>query len=205
LAALGDSSITAPGVDRPDDAYIRRVARALTDRYFVHLQSFAVGGAKVHEVARGQLAAAVEWKPNLAVVSIGGNDAIRAVPARYYETQLDHIVSSLVAAGSLVCVVGVGDLGSIPRLPRFLSRYLTLRSAQFDKVSERVAARHPGVAKVDVRGELSKAFWELPEMFSRDQFHGSSFGHQKFAESVLTAVELLLAGSQSSAERWSEQ
>lgn len=188
VAAVGDSSITAPGVRHVDDAWIRRVAHALTDRYFVNLVSFAVGGSKASDVLADQLDPAVRLVPDLVILSVAANDAIRAVPAGKFEEQLEHIVGTLCATGAQVVVVGVGDLGSIPRLPRFLRKYLTMRSAQFDRISAEVAARHPTAFKVDVRGDLSEAFWQDPLMFSGDGFHASSHGHEHFAHHVYQAV-----------------
>lgn len=192
LVALGDSSITAPGVDRVEDAWIRRVAHSLTDRYFVHLRALAVGGSKAADVLRDQLPAALELSPDLAIVSVAANDAIRGVPASRFRQELDEIVASLARAGALVVVVGVGDIGSIPRLPRFLRRYLTTRSGRFDEVSAEVAARYPPAVKVDTRGDLSKAFRQDSRTFSGDRFHASSFGHQHFAHHVGLAVEQAL-------------
>lgn len=193
VVALGDSSITAPGVDHVDDAWVRRIAHGLTDRYFVHLQSVAIGGAKVHEVVRDQLPAAIAARPDLAIVSVGGNDAIRGVKRRAFEQHLDHIVSSLVAVGTRVVVVGVGDLGSVPRLPRTIQWYLSARARQFDEISQVVAERYPNTHKVDVWGDLSRYFWEDPHMFSQDRFHASSYGHAQFAVPIMEAVERAVA------------
>jgi lysophospholipase L1-like esterase len=192
IVALGDSSITAPGVQHADDSFIRRVATSLTDRHFVNLQSLAVGGAKITEVRADQLSPALAASPDLTVISIGANDAIRGVPARAFRADLDHMTSSLLAVGSMVVIVGIGDLGSIPRLPRFLRWYLTYRSGHFDRISGEVAAGYPGAVKADVRGDLSRAFWEEEAMFSADLFHASSYGHDHFATHVSEAVEKAL-------------
>jgi lysophospholipase L1-like esterase len=193
LVAIGDSSITAPGVDHVDDAWIRRVTHSLTDRYFVHLHALAVGGSKAADVLRNQLPRALELEPDLAIVSVAANDSIRGVPPGRFREEVNVIVGTLAATGTRVVVVGVGDIGSIPRLPRFLRWYLTRRSAQFDRLSAEVAAGYPNAVKVDVRGDLSAAFWNDPSMFSGDRFHASSYGHEHFAHHVSIAVEAALA------------
>lgn len=194
LVALGDSSITAPGVNQVDDAWIRKVAHALTDRYFVHLRAVAVGGSKASDVLSDQLGPALEMEADLAIVAVAANDAIRGVPVKRFGQQLEEIVEALAAAGTGVVVVGVGDIGSVPRLPRFLRWYLTTRSARFDRISADVAARHAGVVKVDVRGDLSEAFRNDPMMFAGDRFHASSYGHEHFAHHISIAVERVLLG-----------
>ena len=194
LVALGDSSITAPGVNQVDDAWVRKVAHRLTDRYQVDLRALAVGGSKAADVLEGQLQAALALEPDVAIVSVAANDAIRAVPAARFTAELDEIVGSLISIGARVVVVGVGDIGTVPRLPRFLKWYLTRRSALFDRVSADVAARYPGAVKVDSRGDLSEAFRNDQSMFAGDRFHASSYGHEHFAHHISVAMERALVG-----------
>ena len=194
LVAIGDSSITAPGVNRVDDAWVRKVAIRLTDRYQVDLRALAVGGSKAADVLHNQLPAALALAPDVAIVSVAANDAIRAVPASRFGAELDEIVDALISAGARVVVVGVGDIGAVPRLPRFLRWYLSRRSALFDRISADIAARYPGAVKVDSRGDLSEAFRTDQNMFSGDRFHASSYGHQHFAHHISIAMERALAG-----------
>lgn len=193
VVAIGDSSITAPGARNVDDAFIRRVAHSLTDRYFVQLFALAVGGSKARDIIESQLDAAVESAPDLVVLSVGANDAIRGVPPQRFRNELEEITSRMIDTGASVVIVGVGDLGSIPRLPRFLRWYLTYRSGVFDAISAEVAAAYPSTVKADVRGQLSRDFWDDPRMFSGDLFHASSYGHAGFGHHVSVAVERVLA------------
>lgn len=193
LVAIGDSSITAPGARSVDDAFIRRIAHSLTDRYFVQLHALAVGGSKARDIIDNQLEEAVAIGPDLVVLSVGANDAIRGVTPQSFRIDLEEITGRFVELGASVAIVGVGDLGSIPRLPRFLRWYLTYRSGVFDAVSAEVAASYPSTVKADVRGQLSRDFWEDPRMFSGDLFHASSYGHERFGHHVSVAVERALA------------
>lgn len=192
LVALGDSSITAPGVNQVDDAWVRRVANSLTDRYFVQLEAVAVGGSKASDVLAEQLETALAFRPDVAIVSVAANDAIRGVPPSRFGLQLDQIVRSLIEAGARVVVVGVGDIGSVPRLPRFLRWYLSRKSARFDRISADVAARYRGAVKVDAQGDLSEAFRNDQMMFAGDRFHASSYGHEHFAHHISIAMERAL-------------
>ena len=193
LVAIGDSSITCPGVETLDDCFVRRIAIHLSDRYFVELTSLAVGGSKATDVLEGQLERAIALKPHLALCSVGANDALRATRVRDYEAVLDQIVDALVEVAGGVTVVGVGDLGTIPRLPRALRPLLTFRSRRFDDAASRVAARHERVTKTDNWGRMSAAFAEgNPAMWAGDQFHASGDGHAVFAEESLSAIEEVL-------------
>ncbi len=193
IATLGDSSITAPGVEDLDNTWVRRIAIALSDAYRVELISVAVGGAKARDVIEGQLSEAVRLAPDIAIVAVGANDAIRTASAERYRTELRRIVSDLEKAGGAVVILGVGDLGSIPRLPPMLRPVLTRQAARFNDAARAVAAEFRFAIKVPTSGPISTAFWEDPGLFAGDQFHVGDEGHGIFAAQALPAVRAALA------------
>lgn len=193
IVLLGDSSITAPGVHPLDDAWPRRLARHLGDRYFVELRSVGVGGAKSRDVLADQLPRALEVGGDVALVSVGANDALRATPVARFEAEMDWIIGGLSAAVPMVGVSGIGDLGTLPRLPGLARALSRVRARSFDNAVRRVAARNPGVVKSRAWGTLWKPFEEQPEViFAADQFHASAAGHAVFAASMIPVVETLL-------------
>src|SRR5680860_1086049 len=104
VAAVGDSTLTGPGVDSAGEIWAQEVARRLAANLErqIELRSWAVGGATAGEVVEQQLPAALDFAPHLALVSVGANDAIRGVPMRRFAASLDTIVSSLIDHGALV-------------------------------------------------------------------------------------------------------
>ena len=140
IVALGDSSITAPGVEDLDNMWLRRIARTLSNDYSVELISVAVGGSKSRDVLANQLESAKELKPDIAVISVGANDAIRATPVYRYRKEMQRIIAELNTASGAVFVLGLGDLGSIPRLPPMLRSSLSRRAARFDAAAGAIAA-----------------------------------------------------------------
>ncbi|MBI5156830.1 MAG: SGNH/GDSL hydrolase family protein [Acidimicrobiia bacterium] len=193
IVALGDSSITAPGVADLDNIWIRRVARSLADRFHVELISLAVGGSKASDVLEGQLEGALRLHPDVAVVSVGANDALRGVPPERYRHNLTTIVTRLAATGAGVLVFGMGDLGSIPRLPPSLRRWTSHRSEVFDRIARQVVVTVPSAVKVHTRGRCTTAFFEDPSLFAGDQFHAGDAGHGVFADDALEAMEAAIA------------
>lgn len=193
MVAIGDSSITCPGVEIIDDCFVRRIAIHLSDRYFVELTSLAVGGSKARDVIEGQLERAVAMRPDLALVSVGANDAIRATPVSNYEADLTTIVGALHEVSGAVAIMGVGDLGTIPRLPRSLQPFLTFRARRTDDAAARVAEQFDRAAKTENWGRMSSAFASGDlDLWAGDHFHASGQGHAIFAEEALPAVEELL-------------
>jgi lysophospholipase L1-like esterase len=193
IAVLGDSSVTAPGVSDPDQTWVRMVCHRLADDRHVVLQSFAVGGSMAADVANGQLRAALAAKPDIAIVSVGGNDAIRFVPLRRFEADLDRITAALAESGALVVLSGVGDLGTIPRLYEPLRSLMTHRSAAYHRVHHRVADRY-GALVADQRDDDRGLWMRDRSLWSEDLFHVSSRGHARWADTAWKTLEPVIGG-----------
>lgn len=190
FVAVGDSTITGPGLDHPDQIWVRHIARRLSDRFHVELISLAVGGSKTRDVLEVQLPAAEAIHPDLVVVSVGGNDILRGVPVPLFERRLDEIVGRLKGVSRAVVLMGVGDLGTIPRFPVPLSHVASLSGRIADGVHARIALRH-GVTKVDHWAYEPEDRWG-PDMFCADLFHPSPAGHLSWSETVYPYIERAL-------------
>ena len=152
VAVLGDSSVTAPGVERAAETWAYRIAEriARTGRYVV-LRSFAVGGSMAHDLVRDQLPA-LDFKPDVVLVSVGANDAIKGASKRRFTRSLNSLIEELAASGAIVIQSGVGDLGTIPRLYPPLRSLITARAEAFDRIHKTVAAKH-GTHVVEQRAD----------------------------------------------------
>lgn len=191
IAVLGDSSVTAPGVNHPDETWIRITARRLAASHHVILASQAVGGSKAADVRNGQLASALAFGPDVAIISVGANDAIRGVPLSRFEYHLDHSVATLRAAGVAVVLSGVGDLGTIPRLKEPLRALMTARSEAYHRIHHRVALRHGAVVS-DHRYDDRTLWLRDRSLWSEDLFHVSARGHARWSEAAWRAIQPVL-------------
>lgn len=193
IVVLGDSSVTSPGVEPLDASWPRQIAQRLTDRYRVELRSVAVGGSKARDVIADQLPPALAFDPDLAFVSVGANDALRGTPLRRFEREYRQIVAQLDRRVSGVAVSGIGDLGSIPRLPALARSVVRIRGRSFDKAIRRVVAQYPQVVKTNTWSPGWQEFLTNPdEVFAGDLFHASAYGHRIYANAAMPAVELLV-------------
>lgn len=183
VAVLGDSSVTAPGVDGPHEIWVSLICSRLAETRHVVLKSFAVGGSKAHDVIVNQLDSAITFAPDLVFVSVGANDALRGVPIRRFEPALDHLIGRLADTGALVLQSGVGHLGSIPRLHPPLSSIMARRAIRFDRAHWRVAERH-GTTVVDQRSDDVRIWYRDRSLWAADLFHVSSAGHVRWAETI---------------------
>ncbi len=192
VAALGDSTLTAPGVSSADEIWIRQVARRLSETTLrpVELRSFGVGGSDSADVRHEQLPLALEFEPHLAVVSVGANDLIRGLPIRRLHDHLDHIVGALTASGAQVVMSGVGDLGTIPRLAPPVRQMATRLGRRGDRVHARVAEKH-GAVKAEQWVWASGEFRRRSDVWSPDRFHPNAAGHVIWATACWEALEPL--------------
>jgi lysophospholipase L1-like esterase len=192
LVVLGDSTATAPGLDDPDDSWPRLTAQHLTHRFSVDLRCLAVGGAKSSDVLKAQLPLALQARWDIAIVTVGSNDVLNMVPIRRFERHLDQIVDELSKVSRQIILFGVGDLGSIPRLPFPVDTFASGAGHLADRVHRRVAERH-GVLKIDQWKLTTTAFNSGLHMFSPDLFHPGPEGHRAWADAVIPTVDAAVA------------
>lgn len=194
VVVLGDSSVTAPGVAGPEDIWVSKICQRLADEYHVDLRSVAVGGATAVDLVESQLEEAVLNEADLIFVSVGANDAIKGVPRRRFERNLDRLIAELVETGATVVQSGVGELGSIPRLFPPLSNLISRRARRFDAVHWKVAESH-GTVVVDQRSDDIDVWYDDRGLWSPDLFHVSAAGHERWANTVWETVGPLLDGA----------
>lgn len=182
---LGDSTTTAPGVEGPDDIWVRQLA----SRFDVPIEivSLAVGGSRARDIVRDQLDPALSTRADIAFVSVGANDVLKGVSLAEFTANLDEIVRRLTRVHDLVVLSGVGDLATIPRLHRPLSDVVRRRGRVFDRVSAAVAERY-GAAKVD--NWATAPHFRQPGMFSADMLHPTPAGHTVWADAVEATITL---------------
>jgi lysophospholipase L1-like esterase len=191
VVVLGDSSVTAPGVGDVEQIWVRVLARRIAERRKVTLESVAIGGATTGSIIRDQLDRAVGLDADLALVSVGANDAIRSLPLKRFESELERIVTLLQESGAAVVISGVADLGTIPRLYPPLRGVITRRSLSYDQAHQRVAER-TGATWLNPRRDDRSLWLRDRSLWSADLFHVSSHGHARWAESTWDVVAPIL-------------
>lgn len=191
VAVLGDSSVTAPGVDGPHEIWVSLISSRIAETHHVTLRSVAASGSRAEDLLREQLVPALEFAPDLVIVSVGANDVIKGVGLKVFERHLDELVATLTDSGALVVQSGVGDIGTIPRLKPPLRNMMTRRSARFDRVHHLVAARY-GAHVVEHRKDDPTIWYSDRALWAPDLFHVSAAGHQRWADSTWRVVEPLL-------------
>lgn len=183
---LGDSTAAGVGASRAAAALPTVVAEGL-DRP-VELTVLATSGATIADVVEHQLQAVPEDGADLVLVSVGANDVTHMTGRDDFESGYRRLVDGLPASAQVV-LLGIPDMGGIPRLAQPLRWLAGIRGEQFDDVVEAVA-EDTGAAYVDIAGETGPAFRREPgRFFADDRYHPSDEGYRRWAQAVLEVLE----------------
>jgi acyl-CoA thioesterase-1 len=173
IAVLGDSLTTAHGLALEDGFPAQLQERLRAAGHECEVLDAGVGG----DTSAGGLAR-LEWmladRPTHVIVELGGNDALRALPAEQMAANLDAIVTRLQAEGVAVLLAGM-------RAPPNLGR--TYGDA-FEAVFPRLAERH-GVPLYPffLDGVAGRA-----ELNQPDGIHPTAAGIEIIVERILPTV-----------------
>ena len=184
IVALGDSALTGPGLEEPDDNWLRQVCRAIATDHRIELRCLATGGTRAADVLAYQLDAAEAHNPDISFLAVGTNDVTHRTPPRLFAAQLSEIVERLTACSGVVLLPGMGDLGTVPRAAFPLSSLLTTWSALINGIQERAATRHDNVWMIPMRRLTTPAF-RREDVFSPDKYHPNVAGHTVWAEAAI--------------------
>jgi lysophospholipase L1-like esterase len=190
LLMVGDSIAAGLGAERRKDTLGGRLAKQLakrTDRA-VRLRTVAVVGAESSMLA-GQLASLPDgYRPDVAVVVVGGNDVTHRVPVAEAARDLEQVVRALRERGAAVVVGTCPDLGALRPVPQPL-RSLGSRAARQLAAAQAAATVRAGGHAVSLARVVGPFFISNPdEMFSLDRFHPSALGYRRTASALLPSV-----------------
>jgi lysophospholipase L1-like esterase len=178
LAVLGDS--IAEGVREPhpgylDQSWIDRIAEPLRAAApGLTVMNLGVRDLLVSEVRERQLAPALDFHPDLAIVAAGGNEALRRTFApEDVAWELDGIVGPLRAAGADVLMIELLDIVASGLVPAEYATPLDERMRNLAALTRSVASRH-GALLVEMRGHPASAD---PEVYASDRLHLNARGH----------------------------
>lgn len=175
---FGDSLSAAYGLS-PDQGWVHLVAerakRAGLDWRFVNA---SISG----ETTAGGLRRLPEdlkrHKPDLVVIALGANDALRGQPVKGIRENLERMLEISRSARAQPVLVGI----MIP--PNYGIDY----AAQFRDIYPKLAAR----AKAPLVPFLLEGVADKPELFQADQLHPTAAAQSRIADNVWKVIEPLL-------------
>lgn len=190
LVMIGDSLAAGLGADLPGETLGARLAKGAAKKLkrSVRLRTVARVGQHSEELARqiGKLPAG--YRPDVAVIVVGGNDVTHRKPVAECVRHLEEAIDSLHARGARVVVGTCPDLGMLRAVPQPLRTLGSLASRQLAD-AQRKAALARGAYVVTMAQVAGPFFLDHPDtMFSTDRFHPSSLGYRRTAKAMLPSV-----------------
>ena len=191
LVVLGDSLAAGLGADtryQTMGGILATGVSALAGRP-VQLTNVAEVGAESPWLD-GQVRRALQAvpHPDVALISIGGNDVTHRIPTAVSVSHLRHAVVALRASGAEVVVGTCPDLGTIEPLAQPL-RTLAKHWSRELATAQTVAVVEAGGRTVSLGDLLRPDFLSAPEhLFSADRFHPSAAGYARAASALLPSV-----------------
>lgn len=193
VVAVGDSIAYGVG-DHPTTAgaiaWSGRLARLAGSEDH---RIFGYPGAVLRDLQTHQLPAARMVKPDLILMSIGGNDAVRTgFDANALRTGLVECLDDTLGDGTRVALATLPDFSVGCRLPRKMRESLHRRIQRVNAVLAEVADR-PGVTLVD---RWADPVAHQSEYLHADRVHPSPLGYQRLAERTLSSLGIAANGTQ---------
>lgn len=192
FAVLGDS--VAEGLCEPLDGYSdlqwadRLAAELRATAPDLEYLNLGVSGLRAHEIHTTQLEAALAFKPDLALVVGGGNDAFSArYDADRVDRELTAMITALQDAGAEVITLGMFDVSASPAIQEWLRPGLRQRMRL---LSERTGALAERLGTIHVHLTTHPLSTD-PGLYSSDGRHGNAR-----SDAVATAVTLRRLGSE---------
>ncbi len=141
LVWLGDSTAAGVGASTSAGALPTQVADGL-GAAGASVAVLAVSGARVADVLADQVPKVAGLQPNLVLISVGANDTIHLTGRGAFRHTYEQLVRAL-PPGVPVVLLGVPDMGAIPRFAQPLRAVSGWRGRNLDAEVRRVAARAP--------------------------------------------------------------
>jgi len=179
FAILGDSA--ASGVGDSDKNGVTRGWGYYLAKHFqdplVYI-NLSRPGAQSAEVLEDQLPKALMFKPDIAAVIVGGNDALRnGFDPNKLHQNLRATISELKKSGAEVLLLQLHDPTQIVPLPRLLARVLSRRINVVNRVIHSVGR------EFNAQILLTRSIQDIYErkVWHVDRMHPSKYGHQLMA------------------------
>ena len=173
ILVMGDSLSAGYGIDI-QQGWVSLLDKALAQSHQVEIINASISGETSSGGKTRLPALLAEHKPNLVILELGGNDALRGQPLKLLENNLQTMIDASKSAGAKVILAGM----QIP--PNYGQRY----SNQFKDLYPVLAEKNQlGLIPFLLEGIGGKA-----ELMQRDGIHPTAEAQIIILENVLPEV-----------------
>lgn len=192
---LGDSTSAGQGTSNYENGIAVSTAKYLAKNHKVKLVNFSISGATTQDLKDNQLSKALEYKPDLVLISAGSNDITHLKSVSNIKENIIYIVNKLIEKNCKVKIIvtGSADVGSSPRFLEPLSSIITFRVKQVNK-----KAFAPVIAEYDltfapIAKETAPVFKKDRSLFANDRYHPNDEGYKVWNNVIYKAIDEAMA------------
>lgn len=177
IAAFGDSLSAGFGAD-PGQSYPDFLQKELDQRNLKYrVANLGISGDTTSG-GLSRVASALELKPYLVILELGGNDGLRGTPLTQTRANLDAMIQAFQKAGAKVVIAGM----TLP--PNYGPDYVK----QFEAIFVDLAKQY----KLTRIPFLLEGVWDQPGLMQADGIHPTAKGNAEVARRVAQVVAPLL-------------
>ncbi|HUS08032.1 MAG TPA: arylesterase [Bryobacteraceae bacterium] len=181
IAIFGDSLSEGLGAD-PGKSFPDFLQKALdTEGLAYRVVNLGISGDTTTG-GLGRINSAIELKPRMVVLELGGNDGLRGVPVAQTSTNLELMIQALQKSEAQVVLAGM----SLP--PNYGPDYIR----SFEKIYKNLAVRYHVTLIPFLLSDIARQIGSRPGLIQRDGIHPTAEGNEVVAHTVLTVIRPLL-------------
>lgn len=187
--AMGDSTVEGIGASHASKSFPSLVFEKIKkDKKEAVFYNLGKGGAKVRDVIELQLGRAIELKPNLITISVGGNDLHHRTKLKHFEEDYSYLIKTLKEkTDAEIIISNIPDVSLLPTLSifvKYLSKFMTRR---LNKVINKHATQFKCIL-IDLYEGSRVNSKKYRNLISSDGFHPSDKGYALWANAIIACL-----------------
>jgi lysophospholipase L1-like esterase len=187
LIVTGDSAGVGKGASKTENTFAYRIAQNLSETKRIEYRNIAVSGYKTADVINHQLSDIANYKPDIIVISISGNDATHLVSSNTILSNYRTIIKKLTnETTAKIYITNIPHFDDADVLPWFYRRLLEYRS---DKINKQIVSLEESRVKIiNIHDFGWENFSDLKKTYAADHFHPSDLGYENWANAFLDKI-----------------
>jgi len=173
--AAGDSVARGVGASSVESTFAYGLAGELGKNNKILYKNIAEYGAQTEDFIERQLPQILEYSPDIIVVTIGGNDAVRLHPKEKilgnYRRIIDEIITNTDAT---LYISNIPKFGEVEPLPGWYVKIVDKKSSKINE--EILLMENERVGIIDAYGKFDE-IQNTEETFAVDGFHANDYGY----------------------------
>jgi acyl-CoA thioesterase I len=186
---MGDSTSISQGSDYNDGFAVASI-KHLAERFTVTSINTGISGATSEDVLKYQLDKAINFRPDVVLLSVGANDSTRFTNDAVIYNSMQSIIDGLRKSNKQVRIIVTGSpaMDSVTRFPIGSKQIMGLRTQQVNQVFKKLIERN-SLILAPIAEKTRDAFIADPTLTASDQFHPNKRGYALWVPVINAAVD----------------